>query len=102
MPHDHCSDKVTRRTKHIYLDRISDDVTAENILAMAIKWFYLRKAEAYPKTQLQNVDLEIGDLVGLSDKLREGTYFLYGIDADCNLDEIGLRMREVGNFSFCS
>ena len=70
------------RPKHIYLDRVSDDVTAENILAMAIKWFYLRKAEAYLKTQLQNVDLEIGDLIGLSDQLREGTYFLYGIDTN--------------------
>ena len=53
------------------------------------------KAEAYLKTQLQNVDLEIGDLIGLSDMLREGTYLLYGIDTDCNLDEIGLRMREL-------
>ncbi|MFC1502502.1 hypothetical protein ACFL6A_03725, partial [bacterium] len=83
------------RTKHIYLDRIRDDVTAENVLAIAIKWFYLRKAEVFLKTQLQNVDLEIGDLIGLSDQLREGTYFLNGIDADCNLDEIGLWMREV-------
>ena len=70
-------------------------MTAKHILATAIKWYYLRKAEAYLKTQLQNVDLEIGDLIGLSDQLREGTYFLYGIDADCNLDEIGLKMRAV-------
>jgi hypothetical protein len=44
---------------------------------------------------LSHIDPEIGDLIGLSDRLREGTYFLYGIDTNCNLDEIGLGMREV-------
>ncbi len=82
-------------TKHIYLDRIRDDVTAENVLAIAIKWFYLRKAETRFKTQLQNCDLEIGDLVGLTDKLREDTYFLYGIQEDLSRDEISLEMREL-------
>ncbi len=38
------------------------------------------KADIYLKTQLQNVDLEIGDLIGLIDQLRESTYFMHSID----------------------
>jgi len=84
-----------KRTKHIYLDRVRDPRTADNILCMAIDWFYLRKAEVSFYTQLQNCDLEIGDLIGLPAELREDTYWLYGIEEDLNNDTIFLEMREL-------
>ncbi|HUX54254.1 MAG TPA: hypothetical protein VMV56_07565 [Williamwhitmania sp.] len=83
------------KTKHIYLDRIVDPATAENFLAFMISWLYLRKAEVSFYTQLQNCDLEFGDVVTLTDKLREGQYFVYGIHEDLNNDEIFLEMREL-------
>lgn len=83
------------KTKHFKLDRIRDDVTAENVLANLIKWYYLRKKIAKLHCGIEQSDIEIGDLIGLPAECGGETCFVMMISDDLDGDDIYFEMREV-------
>jgi len=85
----------TVQPKHIYLDRVSDDITAENVLALAILWLYERKPEITFSTQLQICDLELCDVIGVTDGAEVGTYFIFGVAENLDNKTMTLKAREV-------
>lgn len=84
-----------KRTKHFYLDRVRDAATAELFLKFAIRWFYLQKQIVSFDTQLQNCDIEIGDIIALDSTITGASYFLYDMNEDLTKDEITLKMRKL-------
>lgn len=81
------------KTKHIYLDRISDKTTAENLLKRMVFWRFLRIPEASWQEQLQHCNLEIMDQVSFGTTHREGNFVISEVSEDLDLDRIAFRAR---------